>query len=105
MSLKMNDVFILDASRVDQIGESAGEFLTLFKAEKSLMLKVKLTVEDLLLGVLDNSSEPRNCRLRFHKRLSNGIILVWSAATVRKTSERRYPTVYSSLSGTLFSVY
>lgn len=74
VNLKMNEVFVLDVPSVDQIGESLEEILSLFKADRQLVLKVKLTVEDLLLSVLENSSRPRNFRFLFHKRLSNGSI-------------------------------
>ena len=74
MNLKMNEVFILDTPLIDQVGESVEEILSLFKVERKLVLKVKLTVEDLLLSVVENSSSPRNFRFLFHKRLSNGSI-------------------------------
>ena len=76
MDMKKNESFVLDAAHIDQIGEAVEGFLSLFKAERRLALKVKLAMEDLLLLVLHNSSAPRTCRLRLHKRLSSGSIQI-----------------------------
>ena len=48
MDLKMNEAFVLDAPHIDQIGKSVEEFLSIFKTERKLALKVKLAMEDLL---------------------------------------------------------
>ena len=76
IDLKLNEIFILDAPHIDQIGESVEGFLSLFKTERKLALKVKLAMEDLLYLVLKNSSSPRNCRLLFHKRLGSGSVQI-----------------------------
>ena len=76
MDLKLNEAFVLDAPHIDHIGETVEEFLSIFKTERKLALKVKLAMEDLLSIVLKNSNSPRNCRLLFHKRLSSGSIQI-----------------------------
>ena len=62
MGIELNGAFILDAHHIDQIGESAEAFLSTFKTERKLVLKVKLAMEDLLFLVLKNSESPRSCR-------------------------------------------
>lgn len=93
MDLKMNEAFILDAPHIDQIGESMEEFLSIFKTERKIALKVKLAMEDLLFIVLKNSNSPRNCRLLFpslmrsamkraralFRKKSGSLCLTWTA--------------------------
>ncbi len=76
MEVKPNEAFPLDAARVDQVGEAVEEYLSVFKAERRLALRVKLAVEDLLCLVLQNSGTPRSCRLLFQKRFGSGNIQI-----------------------------
>jgi len=46
MNLKLNEAFVLDAAHIDHIGETVEEFLSIFKTERKLALKVKLAMED-----------------------------------------------------------
>jgi hypothetical protein len=51
MDLKLNEAFVLDAPHIDHIGETVEEFLSIFKTERKLALKVKLAMEDLLFMI------------------------------------------------------
>lgn len=77
MSIIKQRKFVLDEKQIDNISEEVTEFIRNFKIERKNALRIRLTLEELLIRVINQGSNPINCELVLEKRFGIGYIKVY----------------------------
>ena len=67
----------LNEQEIDNIAEDITEFIKKFKIEKKNALRIRLTLEELLIRILNQGTSPINCELVFEKKFGIGNIKVY----------------------------